>query len=420
MLDDYKGENNYKDIEQEIEKTNLNTQYFVDTSQVKIRYHDKKFFKGMVAAFLFGIMAGIIFLGVNDIRSNHNMADMQSETENIAESGDTVTKNLDTNDTAGNVAEVVSNVIPSIVSITCQSIVTTSDIFGRTFRKEATASGSGIIIAANDTSVLIATNNHVVEGAKNVKITFFDESIVEATVKGTDVTSDLAVVAVDLIQLSDETKSRIKIATLGNSNSLKAGEQAIAIGNALGYGQSVTVGYISALNREIELGNGIMTLLQTDAAINPGNSGGALLNAKGEVIGINSVKYSNQVVEGIGYAIPISDAIPIMNQLMNKVNIPESKKAVLGIKGQDISKETSKSFHMPVGVYIREVIRGSKAEKAGLKMGDIIVSLNDRTISSMKTLQEALSYFKVGDTTKITIRRQDNGTYYNLTIDITF
>lgn len=385
------------------------------------------------SALVFGLIAGASFQGYNYVASNgylNNNTSLTNEGKNLsntsltnegsADQSSVITTSTAQSNGVSDVSQVVENVMPSIVSITSKVSVDVSDIFGRTYSDESSGSGSGIIIGVNDNEVLIATNNHVVEGATEVEITFADDTLAKATIKGTDSESDIAVVSVSLKELTDDTKSNIKIAELGDSDELKAGELAIAIGNALGYGQSVTVGYISALNREVKLENGTMVLLQTDAAINPGNSGGALLNANGQVIGINSVKYASSEVEGMGYAIPISDAIPIINELMNREVIAESEKAYLGIVGQDITEIYSQRFNMPIGVYISQISSGSSAEKAGLVVGDIIVKIDNKIIDSMEKLQSILSTYKAGSTADVTLKTVKNGQYEEEIKSITF
>jgi serine protease Do len=297
---------------------------------------------------------------------------------------------------------------------------TSSDIFGRQYSQDIQGSGSGIIIAQNDSEILIATNNHVVSNAKSVEIVFADNTKAPATIKGTEPGKDLAVVSVKLSDLKEGTINHIKIATLGNSKSIKLGEMAIAIGNALGYGQSITVGYVSALNREVTVDNVTLHVLQTDAAINPGNSGGALLNSKGEVIGINSVKYVDDNVESVGYAIPITDAIPVINELMNRQILAEGDKAYLGVKGKDVTNDYSERFNMPVGVYVGEIKKGSAAEKAGIKVGDIIVTVNNISVETMADLEDVLGYTKAGSSGTVGIKSLEEGKYVDKTIKVDF
>lgn len=416
------------------------------SKEVKELYSGEKMFTGKKVArlfggaLIFGLVSGVTFQGyqaasgyVTNYLSQstesgaYGTEESTSVGKNITEQAEAV-QQLDntstytasqTSSVSGDVSGVVENVMPSIVAIDTTSTVTTSDWIGRQYQQESSGSGSGIIIGENNSEVLIVTNNHVIEGDNaTVKVTFNDNTTADAVVKGADSSSDLAVISVDISTLSDDTKSNIKIATLGNSDNVKVGEMAIAIGNALGYGQSVTVGYISATEREVALEDSTMTLLQTDAAINPGNSGGALLNAAGEVIGINSVKYASEEVEGMGYSIPISDAIPIINDLMNREQLDESEQAYLGIKGQAVTSDAAEQYNMPEGVYIGEVTAGSPAEKAGLKAGQIIVGFKGRSITSMEELADILSYTKAGDTAEIVVNELNNGEYEEKTIEV--
>ncbi|QHQ62793.1 trypsin-like serine protease [Anaerocolumna sedimenticola] len=321
---------------------------------------------------------------------------------------------------SGDVSTVVENVMPSIVAINSTVNDVTSDFFGRQYSEDVQGSGSGIIIGQNENEILIATNNHVVANAKTVNIVFADNTTASATIKGTEPSNDLAVVSVKLSDLKEGTIDKIKIATLGDSKSVKLGEMAIAIGNALGYGQSITVGYVSALDREVTVDGVTLKVLQTDAAINPGNSGGALLNSKGEVIGINSVKYVDDNVESVGYAIPISDAIPVINELMNRTVLTDKEKAYLGIAGKDVTDDYSQRFNMPVGVYVGELKEGSAAKKAGIKVGDIIISVNNITIKTMADLQEVLGYTKADTNGTVVVKSLEDGKYVDKTINVTF
>ena len=315
--------------------------------------------------------------------------------------------------------------MPSVVSITSMSVQEVQNFFGQVGTQESTSSGSGIIISQSDTELLIVTNNHVVEGSDNLTVTFADNTSVEANIKGTNSENDLAVIAVPLDSISDDTMNSIAIATLGDSDSVKVGEPAIAIGNALGYGQSVTTGIISATNRQIETSSGTTStgLLQTDAAINPGNSGGALLNANGEVIGINSAKLAANEVEGMGYAIPISDVSDIITDLMNqttKEKVDEAERGYLGIQGLDVTSETTQRFNMPEGVYVSEAIKGYGAEAAGITKGNVITGLDGDTIDSMETLQNKLQYYKAGEKVKVTVQIPGNdGEYKEKTVEVT-
>ncbi|MGB8450972.1 MAG: trypsin-like peptidase domain-containing protein [Anaerocolumna sp.] len=388
----------------------------------------KSFTKVVAAAAVFGLVAGASFQGfysLSDNTQNVDGKDVDTASDNVSGQGGSdgvvaVQTGTSQSNTSGDVSTVVDNVMPSIVVINSMISNVTSDIFGRQYSEDVQGSGSGIIIGQNDSEILIATNNHVVANAKSVDIVFADDTTASATIKGTAPSSDLAVVSVKLSDLKDGTKDHIKIATLGDSKSIKLGEMAIAIGNALGYGQSITVGYVSALDREVTVDDVTLHVLQTDAAINPGNSGGALLNSKGEVIGINSVKYVDNNVESIGYAIPITDAIPVINELMNRTVIADSDKAYLGIAGKDVTSDYSQRFNMPVGVYVGEIEKGSAAEKAGLKVGDIIVAVNNLPIETMSELQELLGNTKADSTGTIGIKSQEDGKYVDKTINVTF
>ncbi len=316
------------------------------------------------------------------------------------------------------VSGIVDNAMPAIVSINCTKTVKQQDFWGFGYDYETPTSGSGIIIGQNSMEILIATNNHVVEDAKTVSITFNDDKKAEAVIKGTDSLYDLAVVAVNINELERSTIESIKVATLGDSDTVKNGDMVIAIGDALGYGQSVTVGYVGALERVVVVDGVTRTLLQTDAAINPGNSGGALLDARGAVIGINSVKYSDTDVEGLGYAIPISKAIPIINDLMNREVLTEEEAGYLGIKGKNIQIIDVMSLNKPVGVYVYTVYEDSPAAKAGLRVGDIIVGFNDRDITSMEELQVILGYTRAGTTVELKIQVLENGEYVEKKLNV--
>ena len=314
--------------------------------------------------------------------------------------------------------------MPSIVSINNVYDSVTTDIFGQSYKSQSGGSGSGIIIGQNDEEVLIVSNNHVTKAESNAKnqkitVTFNDETTAEATIKGADSGADLSVLSVKMSDIKKDTLSKIKVATVGDSSKMKVGQMVIAIGNALGYGQSTTVGYVSALNREIADEDFTMKLIQTDAAINPGNSGGALLNAKGEVIGINSVKYASEKVEGMGFAIPISTALPIINDLMNREEIAENEQSYLGIMGRDVTKNYNQIYGIPIGVYITDTTKNSPADKAGLKMGNIITGFNGATIKTMAELQAKLAAVKAGTVIKLTIMQYDNGQYVEKEVQVT-
>lgn len=397
-----------------------------------------RFFKKSIAfvsaAALFGVIAGACFQGVaylsnKEPKSNQlsvalkpfNEFDHYDNAENndSSQNGTVVPTNSNSAVIATDVSDVVANVMPAIVAINCTTTMTEYDFFGRQFESEVSGSGSGIIIGQNDDELLIATNNHVVEGAKALEIVFADDTKALATIRGTEPNFDLAVVTVKMEDLSKDTQNSIRIATLGNSDLVKTGEMAIAIGNALGYGQSVTVGYISALNREVTTENATLNLLQTDAAINPGNSGGALINAHGEIIGINSVKYASTDVEGIGYAIPISEAIPIINELMNREDLAEDEMGYLGITGKNIDASFANAFNMPTGISVYEVGEGSAAQAAGIRKGDIIVGMNGKKIETMQDLQRTLSYTRGGTKVTINLKVLENGEYIEKDVEVT-
>ena len=320
------------------------------------------------------------------------------------------------------VSDVVTAVMPAVVSIS-NTYTETMSYFGQSMSSEAVASGSGIIVGENDTELLLVTNYHVIEDADKLTVQFVEGSEAEASVKGTDADMDLAVIAVPLEDIYQSTLDQIAIATLGDSNDLKVGEPAIAIGNALGYGQSVTTGVISALNRDMELSDGSTgTFIQTDAAINPGNSGGALLNIKGEVIGINSNKIGGSVVEGMGYAIPISAASPIIADLMlreTKNKVAEEERGFLGISGISVTAEVASTYGMPEGVYIAQLYEGTAAAAAGLQKGDIINSFDGIKITSMDELQKLLEYYAKGDTVDLKVMTIGAGGYRSKTVTIT-
>lgn len=299
----------------------------------------------------------------------------------------------------------------------------TANVFGQQYTQEEAASGSGIIVGKTDDELLIVSNNHVVESADTLTVTFIDGSEAQAQVKGLDSDMDLAVIAVSLNDLSDDTKNAITVATLGSSDDLKLGEPVIAIGNALGYGQSVTNGIVSALNREITLENGSTgTFIQTNAAINPGNSGGALLNMNGEVIGINSNKIGGTAVEGMGYAIPITSASPIIADLMERqtrTKVAEDEVGYIGISLKEVTSQISQMYNMPEGIYVVSVEEGSAAANAGIMKGDIITKFDGSSISSYSDLQKTLQYYAVGDSVTVTVQRPQNGEYVSIELNLT-
>lgn len=385
-------------------------------------------------ALMFGVVSSATFLTTNYVGTKVlKLGTTQKSTSTTSTSA--VTSNASLTKTSSvvtsDVSSVVENVMPSIVSITNMSVQEVQNYFGGTSKQESESAGTGIIISQNDSELLVVTNNHVVAGSDTLTVTFADGNSVEANIKGTDSEYDVAVVAVPLDSISEDTKKAISVATLGDSTELKVGEPAIAIGNALGYGQSVTTGVISALNRSVsetdqttgETTESSVKLIQTDAAINPGNSGGALVNASGEVIGINSSKLVGDYVEGVGYAIPISDVSDLIENLMNqetKTKVAEADQGAIGIKGMSVSTEYSQQLNMPEGVYVSEVTKGGRAEKAGMTRGCIITGINGTTVSSMDDLQEQLQYYAKGDEVELTIQvPQSNGEYQEQSVNVT-
>lgn len=381
----------------------------------------KKAIKLIAGAAVFGVVASSTFQGVELISRNTWKTQVEESGEESSVKLNTTNVLADSKGTGSeDVASIAEQVLPSIVAIDVTAQTTNQTIFGPQ-TSESSGSASGIIIAEKNDKMYIATNNHVVEDATGVKIQFNDESTVEATVKGTDSSTDLAVVEVDMSKLSADTKKNIKIATIGDSDATKVGERAIAIGNALGYGTSVTVGYVSAKDREIGGEDSpAVKLIQTDAAINPGNSGGALVNSRGEVIAINSAKFASEQIEGMGFAIPMKTAEPILEDLMNQESVEQSEQAYLGITGQNVTSEYTASYGMPEGIYVAEVSNGSPAQKAGLKRGYIITALNGKETKSMEQLQEKLQRCHAGDEGTITVQVADNGSYKEKSLSVTF
>ena len=355
----------------------------------------KQLAKCAALALVFGLVAGGVMTGVNYASGKIFGTTNASNVQASLTTGDDSTVQptaISSSYVATDVSDIVDEVMPSIVAITNVSQTEYQSFWGQSKTYESTSCGSGIIVSQDKEYLYVATNNHVVEGAYSLTVTFANDDTVSAEIKGTDPSTDLAVIRVALSSIERDTMNNIKVATLGDSDSLKVGNSCIAIGNALGYGQSVTVGYISALNRQVSVSDSesdtsyTADLIQTDAAINPGNSGGALLSANGEVIGINSVKYSDTSVEGIGYAIPINTAAPIINDLITKEKVDESDSAYLGITGVDVTDDVAKTYNMPSGVYVAQVTGGSAAEQAGIQKGDIITEFDGTQIGSMAEL----------------------------------
>ncbi len=396
----------------------------------------------VVSAILFGAIAGGVFVGItaldryfteknrpaerielgdvseNDIVQGEKREDVSIQETTIPQvDGENSLNKVSVTDVSG----VVQSVMPAVVAINCYETYQSSGWYGDREEVEIlSGSGSGIIVGQNDSEVLIVTNNHVIEDAQRISIEFSDGSSVEGNVKGTAPSSDLAVVAVSFEKMSDETLQHIRIARLGNSDDVVVGQMAIAIGNALGYGQSVTVGYISAKDRQVSVDNVTYTLIQTDAAINSGNSGGALLNQYGEVIGINSVKYSGSSVEGMGFAIPISNITDIIAELSNREELDESESGYLGIQvGKEITKEYSNMLGIPQGLYVSDVVEDSPADKGGICTGDIIVKVDKVDVTTMSELQSFLSYTRAGTEVEVVVQRIRNGVYREVTLNIT-
>lgn len=374
-------------------------------------------------AVLFGVIGGLTFQGVNYI-SGRALGTGSGNSQDSAQVQTVQTQEASGEELQGSdITKIVSNSMPFVVSIQNMSVQQVQDFFGGIREQTQTSAGSGIIVGQNDSELMIVTNNHVVEGSTTLTVTFNDETSVEASVKGTDSTKDLAVVAVSLRDISDETKNGIKVAVLGNSDKLQVGEEVIAIGNALGYGQSVTNGIVSAKDREIEMEGFDSKLIQTNAAINPGNSGGALLNIRGEVIGINTVKVNDSAVEGMGYAIPISDVTDIITNLMNKetrTQVPAAQRGYIGIEGTDVDSQSAEQFGMPEGVYVSRVMENGGAEKAGVTKGCIITGIEGSGINNMESLQEQLSYYRIGETVKLTVQfPAGQGEYEEKEVDVT-
>ena len=390
-----------------------------------------------LSAVLFGGVAGGVFTGVTyatgataKAKATQTESDSSQQTTTTKLQTATASTSTASSTSSGSmdVTSIVQSAMPSIVAITNKSVQEVQNYFsmfsrgGGTQEQEVESQGSGIIIGQNDSELLIATNTHVVEGADTLSVCFADDNACEATVKGTDSDNDLAVIAVKLSDISDDTMSQIKIAEIGDSNQLQVGEQVVAIGNALGYGQSVTTGIVSAVNRQLEDSNSENGFIQTDAAINPGNSGGALLNMQGQVIGINSAKLASTEVEGMGYAIPVSTASPIFEDLMNRqtrTKVSSDQAAAFDIKGQTVDSSIAEAYGIPQGVYVAEIEQGSAAEKAGITAGSVITKFDDTTIESMDDLKSCLEYYAAGETVDLVVKIADNGSYVEKTLTIT-
>lgn len=375
----------------------------------------KKAAKLVASAAVFGLVAGVCFVGVSVAKDKlyPSTADRIETT-----SGTTSAKSeTSSSSSSSNVASVVNEVMPSVVSIT--STIQSSNYYGFG-TQESEGAGSGFIVAKTKDNLMIATNNHVVSDATSLTVGFADDTTAKATVVGTDSSADLAVISVKIKDIKDSTASKIKVATLGSSDDLKVGEEVVAIGNALGYGQSVTTGVVSAKNRGVSLTDGTMNLLQTDAAINPGNSGGVLINMDGQVVGINNAKLEDTSVEGMGYAIPITTAKTILTDLMNASSVSTKDAAFLGVVGRDINESYSSALGIPSGIYVSQVVSGSPAEKAGISAGDVITKFEGNNVSTMSGLKEKLALKKANTKVKITFKRANqSGTYEEKTVTVT-
>ena len=430
-----------------------------DNRNDKIRKIAKKGLTFSLCAVLAGGLAAGSFEGVNKLagwsgattveaasnKDETTLTYAKSEKKDADASDSKSDTGKDTGSTAKgslDVSEIVSEALPSIVSITTKSVQEVQNYFGmygmygyapQQQEQEVEGSGSGIIVGKNDDELLIATNYHVVEGADTLSVAFTDGNAVEASVKGFDEERDLAVVSVSLDDVEDDTMDAVSIANIGSSDDLKVGEQVVAIGNALGYGQSVTTGIVSAKNRRMDSDNNTVTdgsddssdgvnLIQTDAAINPGNSGGALLNMEGEVVGINSAKLASTEVEGMGYAIAISDVTDILQNLMNETSrdkLDDSEHGVLGIKGSSVSSEAVQMYGIPAGVFVKKVTEGGAADKAGLKANSVITEFNGKTVSSINQLIEYLSYYEPDEEVELTVQVPHGTSYKEETVKVT-
>ena len=400
-----------------------------------------------LSAVLFGSVAAGSFQAVNYFSPVSKTTNSSSQTSKSNSSSASLLKTTTTSNSSNkgslDVSDITTSAMPSIVSITNKSVQEVQDYFsqfgfggqGQTQTQETESQGSGIIIGKNDTELLMVTNNHVVEGADTLSVCFIDNKVYKANVKGTDAENDLAVIAVPLDSISDDTMSQIAVASIGDSDSLKVGEQVVAIGNALGYGQSVTTGIVSAVNRALSNNSSdtqdsnsssddssSATYIQTDAAINPGNSGGALLNMNGEVIGINSAKLASTEVEGMGYAIPISRVSDIIDNLMNqttRTKVDSDKQGTIGIKGINVTSDVQEKYNLPEGIYVSEVTSGSAAEKAGITSGSVITKFDGKSVTDIESLQDLLQYYKAGETVELTLQVPDSDSYKEKTVSIT-
>ena len=429
------GSGNFGENNRGTQSENVRTQTFAAQPQKgkgkgKERKKSKvgKAFGLVASAAVFGLVAGGVMVGVNNVASSYVGTNTKTKADDITIGSQDNAKSESTAAPATNlssmdVSTIVDKAMPSVVSIYGKEEVTQNSFFGPQ-SYEAQSSGSGIIVGKTDSELLIVTNNHVIADTTSLEVEFSDGKKATASVKGGDSDNDVAVVAVKLSDMGEDTLSRISIANIGDSDNVKVGQGVVAIGNALGYGQSVTVGYISALNREVKTEGGTSrNLLQTDAAINPGNSGGALLNMQGQVIGINSAKYSDTAVEGMGYAIPISTVKDLIKELSSKETrtvVAQENQGYLGIQGKDIDEEMAKAYDMPQGIYVYKVVEGGAAASSDLKAKDIITKFDGQSVRSMEELKNMLTYYESGRKVDLTVQRlDDSGKYVEKTVSIT-
>ena len=429
------GSGNFGEDNRGTQSENVRTQTFAAQPQKgkgkgKERKKSKvgRAFGLVTSAAVFGLVAGGVMFGVNNVASSYVGTNTKTKADDITIGSQDNAKSESTAAPATNlssmdVSTIVDKAMPSVVSIYGKEEVTQNSFFGPQ-SYEAQSSGSGIIVGKTDSELLIVTNNHVIADTTSLEVEFSDGKKASASVKGGDSDNDVAVVAVKLSDMGEDTLSRISIANIGDSDNVKVGQGVVAIGNALGYGQSVTVGYISALNREVKTEGGTSrNLLQTDAAINPGNSGGALLNMQGQVIGINSAKYSDTAVEGMGYAIPISTVKDLIKELSSKETrtvVAQENQGYLGIQGKDIDEEMAKAYDMPQGIYVYKVVEGGAAASSDLKAKDIITKFDGQSVRSMEELKNMLTYYESGRKVDLTVQRlDDSGKYVEKTVSIT-
>lgn len=370
-----------------------------------------------------GMVLGSFMIGKNAVKTTASSTTLETNAAKLSTSSGSKNGSSSSSGDTYTVVQIAEQCKSSVVAITNQSVQEVQTMFG-TMQQQSTGSGSGVIIGKNDTELLISTNNHVVSGAESLTVCFNDDkdAVFDAKIKGTDADNDLAVIAIKLSDISEDVLNSISVATLGDSTQMEVGDQVVAIGNALGFGQSVTSGVISALDREVTIDDTTATLMQTDAAINPGNSGGALFNMKGEVIGINSAKYASDQVEGMGFAIPMAKAQGIIENLMNQETRDKltSDYGFLNITGQDVSSDVAEMYGIPEGVYVSGTTDGGAAANAGIQKGDIITKLGNTTITSISQLKEELQYYKAGETVEITLQRNtDNKGYQEQTVKVT-